>query len=443
MRKLSFTDSQIIDTLRRVEAGSVEDLIAQTRIHSNAAPWTALKLALSLDKDLAKLGFQRAVTVSKSSLAIAGDPHNLSGDDSVPSCFLQEVERRYAESNTLPQADLARCYLTAAGNEVPTLNLIYANQSVLVETLWLHFLNKYLSYFAPPEQPTRFSLSLERSEGHRITRLAVPSMQTEPSRLAGPKVTILMPVFNAASTLDFAVRSIIRQTWSNWELMLIDDASSDQSLALCRAWADLSPQIRVLALPRNRGPYVAKNEGLALATGDYVTVHDADDWAFPTRLSDQLSPLLNSAELKVTMGLTLRMTSDGFFTRFQPVNWFTKDGAMRWCFPSPLFERSFFESQLGAWDSVRIGADTEIVQRIRRFAPHRLKILDIPVMLQLDAPDSLTRHPNTYNDSRGEAPLRTAYRKAWNHWHGSHQSLPRLAYPQPTRAFEVPPEILP
>jgi len=81
--------------------------------------------------------------------------------------------------------------------------------------------------------------------------------------------------------------------------------------------------------------------------------------------------------------------------------------------------------------------------RIRRFAPERLRVLDVPVMLQLDAPDSLTRHADTHNDLRGEAPIRTAYRQAWARWHAQHASLPRLAYPQTPRAFPVPDRVLP
>jgi hypothetical protein len=134
--------------------------------------------------------------------------------------------------------------------------------------------------------------------------------------------------------------------------------------------------------------------------------------------------------LAVSMGRTLRCDMDGQFTRFQPLDWVSLDGALRLCFPSPLFSRAYFVQKLGAWDSVRIGADAEIFQRIRRFDPSALHTLDTPVMLQLDLPDSLTRHEDTHNDERGEAPARTVYRQAWSAWHAEHTEMPKLHFPK-------------
>lgn len=87
---------------------------------------------------------------------------------------------------------------------------------------------------------------------------------------------------------------------------------------------------------------------------------------------------------------------------------------------------------------MRVGADTEIVQRIRRFMPDRLLVMDIPVMLQLDAENTLTRQPETHNDERGEAPIRTAYRHAWTGWHAMQKSMPLLKFPQRSRVFPIP-----
>lgn len=127
---------------------------------------------------------------------------------------------------------------------------------------------------------------------------------------------------------------------------------------------------------------------------------------------------------------TLRFDMHGQFTRFQPIDWVSLDGALRLCFPSPLFDRAYFDQKLGAWDSVRVGADAEIFQRIRRFDPIALCMLNTPVMLQLDLPDSLTRHEDTHNDERGESPARTAYRQAWSAWHAGQTDMPKLHFPK-------------
>jgi len=125
-----------------------------------------------------------------------------------------------------------------------------------------------------------------------------------------------------------------------------------------------------------------------------------------------------------SMAQMLRCTGFGQFTRFQPLNWVTNDGALRLCFPSPVFNSHYLRERLGGWHAVRVGADFEIVQRIRRFEPHRLVVLNKPCMLQLDVEASLTRSAETHSDERGESPLRTNYRKAWNAWHAQYQSIP-------------------
>jgi glycosyltransferase involved in cell wall biosynthesis len=248
-----------------------------------------------------------------------------------------------------------------------------------------------------------------------------------------------MPVFNASATLHKAAQSILDQTWQNLELLLVDDLSQDNSLQIAHDLQSRDARVKVLTLNTNGGPYVAKNVGLTVAKGPYLTVHDADDWAFPTRIEHQLQPLLQAKApgLAVSMGRTLRCDLNGRFTRFQPLDWVSLDGALRLCFPSPLFSRAYFDQKLGAWDSVRIGADAEILQRIRRFDPGALQILDTPVMLQLDLDDSLTRNEETYNDERGEAPARTAYRQAWAAWHAAQTNMPMLHFPQKQRVFPV------
>jgi glycosyltransferase involved in cell wall biosynthesis len=163
-------------------------------------------------------------------------------------------------------------------------------------------------------------------------------------------VSVIMPVFNASATLHKAAHSILDQTWKNLELILVDDLSQDNSLQMAHDLELQDARVKVLALNTNGGPYVAKNVGLTVAKGQYLTVNDADDWAFPTRIEQQMQPLLQSKRsgLAVTMGRTLRCDMNGQFTRFQPMDWVSLDGALRLCFPSPLFDRTYFDQKLGA-----------------------------------------------------------------------------------------------
>jgi glycosyltransferase involved in cell wall biosynthesis len=220
----------------------------------------------------------------------------------------------------------------------------------------------------------------------------------------------------------------------------VDDCSQDKSLEIAFQLKAKDSRVKIISLNVNVGTYVAKNLALASAKGKYITVHDADDWAFPTRIAEQMQPLLNAstAGLSVTMGRTLRFKKNGQFTRFIKTNINCLDGANRLCYPSPLFERNFFDQIIGAWDSVRMGADSEIFNRVLRFEPSKIQISDKFLMLQLDIEDSITRQDETHNDDRGESPLRLAYRKSWAAWHESLSTMPRLEFPQSNRPFEAP-----
>lgn len=92
-----------------------------------------------------------------------------------------------------------------------------------------------------------------------------------------PVMSVIMPVHNGMPTLDRAVSSVRQQTFSDWELLAIDDCSTDGTLEILRAWAADEPRIRVLRTPENSGPGAARNLGLRRAQGRLVAYLDADD----------------------------------------------------------------------------------------------------------------------------------------------------------------------
>lgn len=91
-----------------------------------------------------------------------------------------------------------------------------------------------------------------------------------------PKVSIIMPVYNAEKYLEAAIESILRQTYKNFELLLVDDGSKDRSADICDRFAQQDS--RVIAIhQKNSGICVARNVGLKASTGDYITFCDNDD----------------------------------------------------------------------------------------------------------------------------------------------------------------------
>lgn len=112
-----------------------------------------------------------------------------------------------------------------------------------------------------------------------------------------PAITVLMPVFNASRHLDEAVDSILSQTWTDFELLAVDDGSTDDSLKKLVARAD--PRIRIEPLPRNQGVVAALNHGLALARGALIARMDSDDVAEPDRLARQFAFMQAHPEIGV------------------------------------------------------------------------------------------------------------------------------------------------
>jgi glycosyltransferase involved in cell wall biosynthesis len=101
------------------------------------------------------------------------------------------------------------------------------------------------------------------------------------------KVTVLLPVYNAGVPLKTALESIIRQNFDDYEILVIDDSSIDDSLRQIRRFQAQSSRIRVIAHPTNRGLAATLNEGLQAAYGEYVARMDQDDESLPDRLEMQ------------------------------------------------------------------------------------------------------------------------------------------------------------
>ncbi|HEL1673830.1 TPA: glycosyltransferase [Streptococcus suis] len=91
-----------------------------------------------------------------------------------------------------------------------------------------------------------------------------------------PLISIIVPVYNVENYLDECIQTVLAQTYSNWELLLINDGSTDSSGTICDDYAKSDERIRVIHL-KNRGVSEARNTGLTLSKGEYITFLDSDD----------------------------------------------------------------------------------------------------------------------------------------------------------------------
>lgn len=104
-----------------------------------------------------------------------------------------------------------------------------------------------------------------------------------------PLVSIVMPAYNAAGTLAASVESAMAQTWPHWELLLVVDAATDDTLAIAEHLAARDARIKVLACQTNQGVSKARNLALEQAKGDYLAFLDSDDLWLPTKLAEQVA----------------------------------------------------------------------------------------------------------------------------------------------------------
>lgn len=110
-------------------------------------------------------------------------------------------------------------------------------------------------------------------------------METASGR--APKVAVIIPAYNAAATIERAIQSVERQTYSDWEIVVADDASTDDTVRL----AQQHERVTVASLPRNSGAAEARDLGVRTARAEYIALLDADDESHPERLEIQLRAL--------------------------------------------------------------------------------------------------------------------------------------------------------
>jgi GT2 family glycosyltransferase len=105
-----------------------------------------------------------------------------------------------------------------------------------------------------------------------------------------PAVSVVVPVYNRAASVGAAIASVLRQSWSDFELIVVDDGSTDGTLDAIAAIAD--PRIRLIADGVNRGAAAARNAGIRAAKAPWVAFQDSDDEWLPLKLEKQMARLL-------------------------------------------------------------------------------------------------------------------------------------------------------
>lgn len=123
-----------------------------------------------------------------------------------------------------------------------------------------------------------------------------------------PTVSIMLPCYNASVTLRRAIASVVAQTFRDWELIVVDDGSTDAPERVVAAFAD--PRVQFHRLERNLGRAAARQFALERATGTYLTFLDSDDWLYPEKLVRQVQALEGHRDIAIVSSLLALVDDD-------------------------------------------------------------------------------------------------------------------------------------
>ena len=126
-------------------------------------------------------------------------------------------------------------------------------------------------------------------------------------------VSIITPAFRAASFIGETIKSVIAQTYPNWEMLIAEDCSPDDTREVIRQWALVEPRVRLVAMERNGGPALARNAALELAEGRWIAFLDSDDLWLPDKLERTIAQAQAHQAALVFTGFR-RLSADGSTT---------------------------------------------------------------------------------------------------------------------------------
>lgn len=206
-----------------------------------------------------------------------------------------------------------------------------------------------------------------------------------------------MPVYNREKYLEETIKSILGQRYSNFELIIVDDGSTDNSLNIAKEMANQDERITVISLEENKGCAVARNEGLKRARGEFITQFDSDDVMLPDAIKSRVEFLNSNPEVDLVFGKVHKLideegnpTENEYFEEIQRFYEMIKDydfyeKQKNYGLEVPnvnstsMFRRDIF-FQMGFYEeSINRGEDTEFFSRVLKEI--NISFLDEPLLL--------------------------------------------------------------
>lgn len=251
-----------------------------------------------------------------------------------------------------------------------------------------------------------------------------------------PKVSVLIACYNSESTIKTSLDSLVSQTWKNIEVLVIDDCSTDSTVEIVQEYVQKDSRFRLIKMKKNGGAYVARNRGLDEASGEFVTLNDADDWSHPQKIAIQANFLINNKEVVGCTSQQARATNELIFGRVNAAGEIINLNTS-----SFMFKKDIVKEKCGYWDTVRFGADTELLRRIE-MATHSKAIRKLqtgPLSFQRISESSIVGDSHFGIESYNFG-ARLTYREAFSVFH---KNNPLKLDANGERAFTAPYPMLP
>jgi glycosyltransferase involved in cell wall biosynthesis len=209
-----------------------------------------------------------------------------------------------------------------------------------------------------------------------------------------PRVTVFLPVFNRARLLPSAIESVLSQSFGDFELLIVDDGSTDGSSEVARSYAD--PRIRLVVSARNQGIPRTRNLGLELARGEYLANADSDDWSYPQRLARQVGFLDAHPAIAAVGSWALKTDASGSRSRgplLRPTDPRSIRGRILFatCFKNPtMVARTEVVREFGFRDQFVICSDIDLWSRISE----KYALANLPEFLVRYRPGGTSHQPD-------------------------------------------------
>jgi len=252
-----------------------------------------------------------------------------------------------------------------------------------------------------------------------------------------PLVSVIIPLYNTEKYIEKAIDSVINQTYKNWQLIIIDDCSTDSSLDIVldiRKRNNFSNEKMVIKrMKKNMGTYVALNIGLQLAKGKYFCVLGSDDMYIPEKLQIQIDEFTKNPNYVCVAGKYIRKDLKGNIC--EDINVSKQQmqrGIMGEC--TCMYLTSIIKN-IGYYDCVRYGADSNYMYRVYKYFGKydKIKRINNILYIAIQRPNRLTIDSTHRN--------RNIYFSTFKKWlnRGNYY----IGFPLEKRPYNVPTDMLP